>query len=188
MKIGLFGGSFNPIHWAHLLYASEACASLGLTKVIFIPSNFSPFKKKEETLEARHRYNMVRLAVKGDRRFAVSDIEIRRGGPSYTIETVRELKRRMPRASLFFLIGSDCLPTLNRWKEAEELFRLCRFVVAYRPGFRASPLSKKWLLLQIPACDLSSRQIRGRARRRRPITYCVPRTVEEYILRHRLYR
>jgi len=188
MKVGLFGGSFNPIHVGHLILAEQARTSLHLDKILFVPSYTTPFKKEQELLEARHRYRMVSLAARGNPHFEVSDIEIRRKGTSYTIDTVKVLKKRWPKAEFFFLIGSDCFQTLYRWKEVEALFRLCHFVIAKRPGFPLGAIPNGFRKLEIPQIDISSRTLRERLRAGLSITYQVPQLVEQYMLRHKLYQ
>ena len=189
MKIGLLGGSFNPIHIGHLILAEEARDHFSLRKVLFIPSYRSPHKKNEaRRVTPRHRVAMVRLAVKGHAGFAVSDIEIRRGGVSYTIDTVRELRRKIPRAEFFFLVGSDWVKQLSTWKEARKLFPLCRFVMVERPEFPVKKVPHGFERLTIPQIGISSKAIRQRVREGRSISYQVPEAVEKYILKHALYR
>ncbi|MBI4437222.1 MAG: nicotinate-nucleotide adenylyltransferase [Candidatus Omnitrophica bacterium] len=187
-RIGLFGGSFNPIHLGHLMLAEQAYVSFDLEKILFVPSHTTPLKKEEGLLEVRHRYQMVRLAVLGNPHFGVSDIEIRRGGTSYSIDTVRTLRKKWTEAAFYFLIGSDCFQTLYAWKEVEELFRLCHFVIAQRPGFPLGPIPNGFRKLEMPQVDISSRELRERIRKGFSIAYQVPKAVEQYIRRHKLYR
>ena len=186
-RVGLFGGSFNPIHLGHLLLAEEAKEKLLLQRIIFIPTFFSPFKK-ERRPHASHRYQMVRLAVRGNPAFSLSDIEIRRRGPSYTIETVRSLRKKMPKTDFFLLVGSDGLKTLPAWKEAKALFRLCHVVIAERPRHPLRNLPKGFKKLEIPQVDISAANLRDRIRKGKSIAYQVPAGVERYIVKHRLYR
>ena len=188
MKVGLFGGTFNPIHVGHLILAEEAKETLGLEKVIFIPSHTPPLKQNEEITDPHHRYEMVKLAIKEDPSFLVSDIEIRRGGASYTIDTIRVLRKEMPNTEFVFLVGSDCLKDLYAWKEIEELFRICHFVIAKRPKFPSENVPNGFEKLDIPQVDISSRELRKRLREGKSISYQVPKAVEEYILEHKLYR
>lgn len=187
MKVGLLGGSFNPVHYGHLILAETARERLGLTKVLFIPSSISPFKKEDLPLP-RHRSAMVSLAVKGHPGFFVSEIELKRGGISFTIDTLRLLQKKMPGAKFYFLIGSDCLKNLLNWKEAEHLLHLCRFVVAKRPGFPLKAIPDGVQAIAIPQIDTSSQEIRRRVRLGKSIATQVPKGVEQYIRRHKLYR
>ena len=186
-RVALLGGSFDPIHFGHLLLAESAKEKLRLHRVIFIPASLSPLKK-EGKAATRHRYEMVRLAVRGNSSFSVSGIEIGRGGPSYTIDTVRAFQKTMPGAELFLLVGSDCLKTLPAWREAGKLFRLCRVVIAERPRHPLRSLPRGFKKLEIPQIDISSTDIRKRVRKGKSISYQVPSSVERYILNHRLYR
>lgn len=187
-RIGLLGGTFNPIHFGHLLLAYGAKEELSLNRVIFIPAAVSPLKKREKKATGNHRYQMVRLAVKGTPFFSVSDIEIRRQGPSYTIETVRAFRKKMPSADFFLLVGSDCLKTFHRWKEAKTLSRACHVAVADRPGYPLPYLPRGFQKFEIPQVDITSSEIRRRIRERRSVVYQVPKAVERYIERNRLYR
>ena len=188
MKIGLLGGSFNPIHIGHLILAESAKGQLSLEKILFIPSHLPPHKTAQGVVSAKHRYEMVRLAVKDKASFGVSDIEVQRRGTSYTIETVKTLRKKMPSATFTFLIGSDCLKGLSTWKEIEALFRLCRFVIAKRPRFPLTGVPNGFQKINIPQIDVSSRVIRERIAEGKSIAYQVPRTVALYIQKHHLYR
>lgn len=186
MKLGILGGSFNPIHLGHLVLAQEARDSLGLERVFFIPCALSPHKSEEDLLEASHRAKMVRLAIQGNPSFEFSDLEIKRGGMSYTVETVRAFRKTFPSATFYLLIGSDALPGLSRWKEVEELYRLCQVVVAERPRFPAGELPGPLMRLVIPEVDISSRDIRERLKQGKSVRYLVPEPVREYLERDRL--
>ncbi len=188
MKIGLLGGSFNPIHNAHLILAREAKKQLGLERILFIPSCSTP--KKEESLSAspEDRLEMVKIAIRNDPGFSFSDIEIRRGGVSYTIDTVKALRKEMPEASFVFLIGSDALAALSTWKSADELLRLCPFAVAERPGFPVKKISNGTRLIRLSPLDISSEMIRQRVSEGKPVTKWVPPAVWAYIREHALYR
>jgi len=188
MKVGLFGGSFNPIHLGHLILAEEAKEMLCLEKVIFIPSHTPPLKKSEDIADSHDRYEMVKLAIKENPSFSASDIEIRRGGTSYTIDTVRTLKKEMPNTEFVFLIGSDCLKSLYAWKDVEELFRSCHFVIVKRSKFPSENVPNGFEKLDIPQVDISSRELRKRLREGKSISYQVPKAVEHYILERKLYR
>jgi len=197
-KIGILGGTFNPIHLGHLLTAQDALEQLGLERVIFIPSATPPHKVVDKLASARDRLRMIELAIRGNGRFEVDDIEIRRGGKSYSVDTLAELRRRHRWAALYFIIGADSLRELHLWREVARLVTLCTFVTVPRPGFEPKPVvdprldgaTRRRLRQQVlrgHACDIASRDIRARVARRRSIRYLVPDAVREYIRRRRLY-
>jgi nicotinate-nucleotide adenylyltransferase len=196
--IGIFGGTFNPIHVGHLLTAQDALEQMDLERVIFIPSATPPHKVVDKLASARDRLRMIKLAIRGHDRFDVDDIEIKRGGKSYSVDTLTQLKRRHPRAELFFIIGADSLQELHLWREVARLVTLCTFVTVPRPGFKPEPVIDPRLdaatrrrlrqhVLRGHPCDIASRDIRTRVARGRSIRYLVPDTVRRYIARCRLY-
>ena len=198
-RIGILGGTFNPIHLGHLIVAQDAMDELELARVVFIPSATPPHKRYEGNASAAQRLAMVRLAIRGNPRFKVDDIEIRRGGASYTVDTLSELRRHDRYTDFYFIIGADSLQELHRWREVGRLVRLCTFVTVPRPGFQARPVIDPKLdpatrrqlrqhVLRGHACDISSRDIRARVARGDSIRYLVPDAVARYIQRHRLYR
>jgi nicotinate-nucleotide adenylyltransferase len=198
-RIGLLGGTFNPIHLGHLLIAQDALEQLALDRVKFIPSATPPHKTVGALASERDRIRMIELAIRRDRRFEMDDLEIRRGGISYSVDTLTELRRRHPQADFFFIIGADSLRELHLWREAQRVVRLCTFVTVPRPGFEARPVvdrrldaaSRKRLRQHVLAghtCDIASREIRARVASGRPIRYLVPDAVTEYIRRRRLYQ
>src|SRR5438093_1338848 len=138
-RIGLFGGSFDPIHLGHLLVAQSAIEELGLDRLYFIPAAQSPFKPENQPAPAAARLQLLRLALAGKTNCEVDDQEIKRGGASYTIDTLRDYARRFPQAELFYLIGADNVASLPEWREAEELARLAEFVAIPRPGETPTP-------------------------------------------------
>lgn len=191
MKIGILGGTFNPIHLGHLLIAQDALEAARLQRVIFIPSATPPHKKLDGNVAGKHRLKMVKLAIAGDERFAVDDLEIKRGGKSYSVDTVTELRRRHPRAQFYFIIGADSLSELHLWRDARRLVKLCRFIAVTRPGFRGQPArlpGLRYELLAAHPCGIASREVRTRAKRRQSIRYLVPEPVVRYIRRHKLYQ
>lgn len=191
MKLGIFGGTFNPIHLGHLLIAEAAAEALELDRVIFIPSATPPHKRPRVLADARHRLRMVKLAIHGNPRFGCSDIEVRRGGPSYSVETLRQLRHAMPRAKFYFLIGADSLRELHKWREAAELARLCEFICVARPGERTPPARLRGLRVhKLPGhpADISSSDIRDRLASGASVRYLVPETVQRYIQKTGLYR
>ena len=186
MRIGILGGTFNPIHIGHLLLAETARDTLALDRVLFIPTNQPPHKRVRDLLPAAERLKLVRLAVRDRPSFIASDIELQRAGPSYSIETVKILRRRLPDAKLFLLIGEDMLTV--RWRAWDELARLCTVVAAHRLAFRSARAERGITWLKMPALDLASSDIRLRLRSGRSIRYLVPASVERYLQQHRLYR
>jgi nicotinate-nucleotide adenylyltransferase len=198
-KIGILGGTFNPIHIGHLIIAQDAMEQLGLDRVKFIPSATPPHKRYEGNATAAERLAMVRLAIRGNPRFEVDDSEIRRGGTSYSVDTLTELRQRDPQAQFYFIIGADSLCELHQWRDVERLVRLCRFVTVPRSGFESRPVVDPKLdaatrrrlrqhVLRGHACDIASRDIRARVARGGSIRYLVPDAVLRYIERHKLYR
>ncbi|HEX9780332.1 MAG TPA: nicotinate-nucleotide adenylyltransferase [bacterium] len=187
MRLGIFGGSFDPVHHGHLVLAETAREALGLDRVLFIPTGQAPHKADRAQLDGRQRLALVRLAVRGHPGFSASDIELARPGASYTLDTVRLLRTRYPRASLFLLIGDDMLAV--RWRGWEELRRLCTVAAARRdaPGRGARrPSGVRWL--DMPRIGISSSLVRARVRAGRSIRYLVPAGVERVIRRRRFYR
>ncbi|HEY8902433.1 MAG TPA: nicotinate-nucleotide adenylyltransferase [Chthoniobacterales bacterium] len=183
-RVGLFGGSFDPIHIGHLILAREAREQLGLDRVIFIPAAISPHKMNREPAPALARLEMVRAAVEGEPGFEVDDCEIRRQGPSYTIDTIRHFRERSPADELFYFIGADNLPSLDTWREIEELRRLVQFVVLERES-GGGQCEFPRVYRQI---DVSSTEVRNRVARGQSIRYLLPYRACEVIYRQGLYR
>jgi nicotinate-nucleotide adenylyltransferase len=191
-KIGILGGTFNPIHLGHLLIAQDALERARLDHVIFIPSAMPPHKPLAGNVTAAHRLQMVRLAIAGNPRFAVDDLEVRRGGRSYSVETLEELRARHPGAEFYFIIGADSLNELHRWRAAERLVRLCRFLAVTRPGFSPRPPRQltglRYRIVAGHPCAIASREVRARIAGKKSIRYLVPEPVRRYIERKNLYR
>ena len=189
-RLGLFGGSFNPVHWAHLLVAQAATEELALDRLCFIPAAQSPFKQGLALAPAELRLRMLRLALAGRTQWCVDDQEIRRGGVSYTIETVRDYAARFPRAELVYLIGADHVPQLPRWREAGELAQRLTFAVIPRPDEPPVPAPAGFQVRELRGFPLavSASQIRERIQASLPIDLLVPPGVAEVILRNQLYR
>ena len=186
MRLGIFGGTFNPIHLGHLLLAEGARETLRLDRVLFIPTHVPPHKRAADLLPSKERLRLVQLAIRGHPAFAASDLEVRRPGPSYTVDTVRLLRRRFPNAQLFLLMGADMLRV--RWRGWSKLRRACTLAVARRPG-GAPPRREagiRWV--PMPQVAIASSDIRARLRRGRSIHYLVPAAVERAIRRRRFYR
>ncbi len=188
-RIGLFGGSFDPVHLGHLLVAQAAVEELGLTRLFFILAAQSPFKPENEPAPAAARLQLLRLALAGKANSEVDEQEIQRGGTSYTIDTLRDNARRFPGAELYYLIGADNVAKLPLWREANELARLAEFVVIPRPGDVAQPFPAPFrgrTLTGFPF-GVSSSQIRARVKAGLPIDQLVPPAVAEAIRNQRLY-
>jgi nicotinate-nucleotide adenylyltransferase len=188
-RIGLFGGSFDPVHLGHLLVAQAAREELDLARLFFIPAAQSPFKPDSQPTPSPERLRLLRLALAGKSWCEVDEQEIARGGVSYTIDTVRDYARRFPKAQQFYLIGADHVPQLPQWRAAEELAQLVEFVVIPRPGQPSSafpaPFRGRWLT-GFPL-GIASSQIRERVKAGLPIDHLVPAPVAETIRNNRLY-
>jgi nicotinate-nucleotide adenylyltransferase len=189
MKLGLFGGSFDPVHLGHLLVAQAAVEELGLDRLFFIPAAQSPFKAKNQIAPAEIRLQLLRLALAGKTNCEIDDQEIRRGGISYSVETLRDYAKRFPGAQLFYLIGADNISKLNEWREASELAKLAEFVAVPRPGETAAEFPKPFrgrILKGFPI-EISSSQIRARVKANLPVENFVPPFVAEAIHVAKLY-
>jgi nicotinate-nucleotide adenylyltransferase len=187
-RIGVFGGSFDPIHLGHLIVAAEAARALDLSEIRLIPVREHPFKQGQHAAGAEERLAMVRLAVAGDPRFVVDERECRRPGPSYTVDTLRALRTEMPTGELFLLLGSDSAQQLSAWRDAQAVRTLATVVELTRPGAEPSRQAGVTRTLEVPAIDISATALRERVRRGESIRYFVPEAVAEYIATHGLYR
>jgi len=201
MKIGILGGTFDPIHVGHLMIAETVRDEMGLDRVLFIPAATPPHKHGQAITAAEHRLEMVRLAVEGNRAFEACDVEVRRGGVSYSIETLKELKENMGAGTRFFLIiGADSVRELATWKDIDELARLSEFVVAARPGFRIEDLLSRDFglaretrasvlrhFVDAVRVDVSSTELRARFSDGKVVRYMLPDAVERYIRAKGLY-
>lgn len=182
------GGTFDPIHHGHLVAASEVAQSFDLDEVVFVPTG-QPWQKSNVT-EGEHRYLMTVIATASNPQFTVSRVDIDREGPTYTVDTLRDLRASMPDAELFFISGADAVEQILGWKDHEKLWELAHFIAVSRPGHE---LSKGGLsddnvsLLEIPALAISSTDCRARVRRGFPVWYLVPDGVVQYIAKHGLY-
>jgi nicotinate-nucleotide adenylyltransferase len=189
MKLGLFGGSFDPVHLGHLLVAQAAIEELGLDRLFFIPAAQSPFKPDSRPAAAAARLQLLRLALAGKVNCEIDEQEIRRGGVSYTVDTLRDYAKKFPGAELFYLIGADHVAHLPEWRAPAELARLAEFVVIPRPGESAAdfpaPFCGRWLK-GFPLA-VSSLEIRARLKTGWPIELLVPPAVAEAIRNNRLY-
>jgi len=217
MKIGIFGGTFNPIHYGHLRAAEEVREKFDLTKVVFIPAKNPPLKARE-LLKSEHRYKMTELALSGNKFFEISDIEFKRPGKSYSVQTLEEMQRIFPDTDLCFILGIDAFLEIPTWYQPERLLRLADFIVMSRPSFRFVDLlsfpyvdgsrnelekldeaeAESWrttlkgkriiTALKIPLLDISATDIRRRIREGKSVKYLLPESVESYIISNKLYK
>lgn len=185
-RVGVLGGTFDPVHLGHLAIASEACAALSLDRVLLVPTNEQPLKPPPEA-PARARLEMCALATAADLRLDVSDVDVSRGGATYTVDTLRDLRERLDDAQMFFITGADALATLPRWKDSVSLATMATFVGVTRPGHSLAKLDTPHTLVEVPALAVSSTDIRNRVRAGAPIRYLVPDAVVGYIEEHGLY-
>jgi|Deesub1362A_J573_1020465.scaffolds.fasta_scaffold00412_20 nicotinate-nucleotide adenylyltransferase len=217
MKTGIFGGTFNPVHYGHLRAAEEVSELIGLDRVFFIPSGRPPFDKPD-LADAEHRYNMLSIATKGNPYFIVSDIEMKRRGRSYTIDTLKRLRRRYRDDEFYLILGIDAFLDLPKWKDPDELITLTNIVIISRPGFGfvdlvsspylkgvsrqamkgldsgkrrgfSHPLSgdKEAIFCRVTGLEISASCIRGLIREGRSVRYLLPDSVKSYIISHKLY-
>lgn len=185
MRIGLFGGSFDPVHHGHLLAARALREQLGLDEVRLIPAAAQPLKRKGHHAGAAHRGAMVELSLRGEPGLVYDPIELERGGPSYSVDTLRDLTARLPGAAFTLLLGSDAAADLPRWRESDAIRALAEVVIFRRAGEPSPPGVVP--AIELPAFELSATEIRARVRAGQSIRYMVPDAVAEYIAAHRLY-
>lgn len=195
-RIGILGGTFNPPHLAHLICAQEAYLRLGLERVILMPAGRPPHKPLDDDPGPEHRLELCRRAVAGDPRLEVSDLEVRRDGPSYTVDTLSALRSQSPDTELYLIVGGDVAATLPDWHRPERVLALATLAVASRRGtsrravreaLASLPGGDRAEFFRMPTVGISSTEIRDRARAAEPIHYLVPEPVASYIEEHRLY-
>jgi nicotinate-nucleotide adenylyltransferase len=190
-RVGIMGGTFDPIHHGHLVAASEVARLYDLDEVIFVPTG-EPWQKSERRVSpAEHRYLMTVIATASNPRFWVSRVDIDRPGPTYTIDTIRDIADQRPGAELFFITGADALAQILSWKDAEVALKIARFVGVTRPGYELSAAhlpTNAVTIVDVPAMAISSSDCRDRVAAGQPVWYLVPDGVVQYINKHRLYR
>lgn len=197
--IGIMGGTFDPIHYGHLVIAEAVRSKYNMDKVIFVPSGHPPHKNNELVSNSMDRYKMTELATKTNRYFEMSSIEIDRPGKSYTYDTIKDFQKKFPDYDLFFITGADAIKEITTWHRYQELLDICHFVAATRPGYTLDNLKNKELnmltasqlknidIVEVPGIDVSSTDIKRRVNLKQPIKYLLPEIVEEYINKNELY-
>ncbi len=191
-NLGILGGTFDPPHLAHLIAGEMAVEAFALDKLFFIPANIPPHKTGENISSAEQRFSMLEIATRGNNKFETSSIELKRAGPSYTIDTLRQIQQQFSPEKIFLFLGLDQLAVFNNWHKSEEIFETAHVVAMMRPTHSFDEidpsLRKRVKLLSIPLLDVSSTDIRARVRDGKSIRYLVPDGVRVYIAEHRLYR
>jgi nicotinate-nucleotide adenylyltransferase len=190
-RLGVMGGTFDPVHHGHLVAASEAAALLDLDEVVFVPTGKPTFKQHQRVSPAEHRYLMTVIATASNPRFTVSRVDIDRPGLTYTVDTLRDLRAERPDADLYFITGADAIEQILTWKDAAELWDMAHFVAVTRPGHHLTVdgLPPDGVTtLEVPALAISSSDCRRRAEAGQPVWYLVPDGVVQYIAKHGLYR
>lgn len=186
--VGLFGGSFDPIHHGHLIAARSALEQLGLSEVRFVPAQEQPFKVGTHGAAAQHRARMVELAIEGEPGFRIERIELERPGPSYTVDTLRALQAREPGTEWILLLGEDAAADLPKWRSAADVLKLARLAVFARPGRTGESTPSAWRRIQVPLVEISATDVRHRVRRGHSIRYWVPDAVAAYVAAEGLYQ
>ena len=197
--IGIMGGTFDPIHYGHLMAAEFARSEFGLAKVLLMLAARPPHKKEELILDEEHRLEMLKLAIDDNKLLEVSTLELNRPGNSYTIDTIKYFMDHCPEKKIYFIMGSDTLFTMHTWKQVNDLSRLCKFIIVTRPGYLLSKDDPQYArlpsglwdnaaYLEIPGFEFSSTNIRDRVKQGKTIKYLVPPQVEQYIRQHSIYR
>lgn len=186
--VGLFGGSFDPIHHGHLIVARIAAETLGLDQLRFLPARAQPLKGGRHSADPAHRAAMVELAIADEAGFALEPIELEREGLSYTVDTLRALRAREPDLDPVLLLGMDAAAELPRWKESEAVLELARVALFARAGGPVHDIPGVWRVIDVPALEISATEIRHRAAAGRSIRYWVPEAVADYVAAHGLYQ
>jgi nicotinate-nucleotide adenylyltransferase len=197
VRIGILGGTFNPPHLGHLVCGQEAYLQLGLDRVMLIPARIPPHKAVEDEPGPHHRLELCRVAVEGDDRFEVSELELSREGPSYTVDTLEELHERSPDSELFLILGGDIAAGLPEWRAPDRVLSLATVAIAMRPGTERSAIERalqavaggeRARMFEMPEIGVSSTMVRDRVGQGQPIKYLVPDGVAAYVDAHGLYR
>ena len=196
MDIGVMGGTFDPIHYAHLFIAEQARIALYLDHVLFVPNRIPPHKQIHNVTPAAHRFRMAQLATSANRSFVCSDVEIEREGKSYTVDTLRVLSHQLPHTQFFLIVGMDTVAEIETWMRPDEVLQLCKVVGIARPGFDTEKVlaalpqgyAERVIPLESTHLAISSTEIRERVKKGLPIRYLTPDPVVEYIAEHGLYR
>lgn len=187
-RIGVMGGTFDPIHHGHLVAASEVASKFGLDEVIFVPTGQPWQKEGKKVSKPEHRYLMTVIATAANSRFTVSRVDIDRPGPTFTIDTLSDLKKMYPDSELYFITGADALAQILSWKDVGELWKLAHFVGVTRPGHELTNLGRNEVsLMEVPAMAISSTDCRRRVQEHEPVWYLVPDGVVQYIAKYKLY-
>ena len=188
-KIAILGGSFNPIHVGHLILANTVCEEFNLDKIIFVPCYIQPLKSNKDFASADDRLAMIKLAIQNNPKFELSDIEIKRKGKSYTVDTLKYFKQKYD--DLYFVIGADNIKDFHRWKEPDTILKLAKLIVTNRGGIKQKIpqrlRGKIIFVCKIPDIEISSTLIRNNIRSNKSIKYLVPEKVEKYIIKNKLY-
>ncbi|MCR1900229.1 nicotinate-nucleotide adenylyltransferase [Irregularibacter muris] len=199
-KIGILGGTFDPIHYGHLVIAQWAKEEFSLDKVLFVPAGTPPHKLHKEVLMGKHRYRMTTLATNTNPNFKVSSMEMNRLGPSYTIDTIKDLRKEYGKDTfLYFITGADSVLDFYTWKDYEELIKSCYFIAATREGYDVEKFNQRIeeihelfghriFKMDIPDLDISSTNLRKRINQGKSVKYLLPETVEQYIIENKLYK
>lgn len=189
-KVCIYGGSFNPIHIGHLILANTVIEKLHLDEIIFVPCHIQPLKSNKDFAEANHRLEMIKLAIQSNPYFTLSDIELKRKGKSYTIDTLKFFKKKYD--NLYFVIGADNIKEFHYWKEPDLILKLAKLIVVNRGGFNIQIpkriRGKEIITCSIPQIEISSSTIREKIKNKQSIKYLVPESVENYIYQHNLYK
>lgn len=188
MRVGILGGTFNPIHIGHLILAEEVREKLKLDKIIFVPTYLPPHKDTSDIASAQDRHLMIRLAIKNNKYFGVSDIEIKRKGKSYTIDTIKQFKKIYGNKQFYFITGSDLLRYLKEWKDLGEIIKMAKFIVATRPGYPLEKIPSYISTIGIRAVDVSAFEVRQCIKNNKSFRYLVPDSVFKYIVKNKLYK
>jgi nicotinate-nucleotide adenylyltransferase len=195
MRLGIMGGTFDPIHYGHLVAAEQARVRFDLDHVTFVPCGQPPHKKDYQVTSAEQRYAMALIATCTNSRFDTSRVEVEREGPSYSVDTLRQFRARDAQAQLFFITGADAVRELLTWREPQEVTALCRLIAVTRPGYdlrelerQIGALARSVSAIEAPGVNVSSTEIRSRVARGESIRYLTPEAVEAYIAKHGLYR